>query len=120
MSCTWVSEKLSCTTDLGFEFPNTVTDRLVFKVPRATLEHNGTYECHLQDYQSENIQSCNFIVMPGIVPSLNAYNLNENAKQRIYAVCSVYISSEIIYFDKITKTSSNYCVILNPNMYYYC
>ncbi|PVD21817.1 hypothetical protein C0Q70_17619 [Pomacea canaliculata] len=94
LSCTWVSEKLSCTTAPGFEFHNTVTDRLTIKVPRATHQHNGTYVCHLQGSQFENFQSCDFIVMTEyetkayVVPSMyfnnNTYEVKTFAEEDVY------------------------------------
>ncbi|XP_025112063.1 uncharacterized protein LOC112574909 isoform X5 [Pomacea canaliculata] len=65
VSCTWINKKPSCTSVPGFEVNNTITDRLTIKVPRATLEYNGTYVCHLQGSQSEHFESCDFIVMTG-------------------------------------------------------
>ncbi|XP_025113560.1 uncharacterized protein LOC112575762 isoform X2 [Pomacea canaliculata] len=63
VSCTWINKEPSCTSVPGFEVNNTITDRLTIKVPRATLEYNGTYVCHLQVSQSEHFESCDFIVM---------------------------------------------------------
>ncbi|XP_025112058.1 uncharacterized protein LOC112574909 isoform X1 [Pomacea canaliculata] len=63
VSCTWINKEPSCTSVPGFELTNTITDRLTIKVPRATLQYNGTYVCHLQGSQSEHFESCDFIVM---------------------------------------------------------
>ncbi|XP_025113463.1 uncharacterized protein LOC112575699 [Pomacea canaliculata] len=63
VNCTWINEEPSCTSVPGFEVNNTINDRLTIKVPRATLQYNGTYVCHPQGSQSEHFESCDFIVM---------------------------------------------------------
>ncbi|XP_025112054.1 uncharacterized protein LOC112574906 [Pomacea canaliculata] len=71
LTCTWPDGKLVCSTSPGYEFDNIVTNRLVVKVPRSSPTQNGTYTCHLQGFDPSDFQSCDFIVTPASVTSLD-------------------------------------------------
>ncbi|XP_025111873.1 uncharacterized protein LOC112574795 isoform X6 [Pomacea canaliculata] len=64
VTCTWLKDQLKCTTAPGYEVNNTVTDRLVIRVPRASRDHTGTYACHVNGSKANGFQSCEFILKP--------------------------------------------------------
>ncbi|PVD22585.1 hypothetical protein C0Q70_18403 [Pomacea canaliculata] len=64
VTCTWLKDQLKCTTAPGYEVNNTVTDRLVIRVPRASRDHTGTYACHVNGSKASGFQSCEFILKP--------------------------------------------------------
>ncbi|XP_025114058.1 uncharacterized protein LOC112576050 [Pomacea canaliculata] len=51
----------------GYHFNNTVTDRLVVKIPQATPEQRGTYSCHLQSIDVQNFESCELVISTDLV-----------------------------------------------------
>ncbi|PVD21799.1 hypothetical protein C0Q70_17600 [Pomacea canaliculata] len=55
----WASNRLKCVRSPGIEYEVVNSDlKLTFR--HVTLNHNGTYSCHLDGYGSTHIETCDF------------------------------------------------------------
>ena len=62
--CNWeeTCEKPQCIVQSGFNFDNVVTDKLKVEIPYATINHAGTYKCHMVPPDGRTVQACSLEV----------------------------------------------------------
>ncbi|PVD22588.1 hypothetical protein C0Q70_18406 [Pomacea canaliculata] len=100
LTCVWVKEKVNCVTAPEYEFNSTITDQLVIRVPRASRDHNGTYACHVQSFDSTGFAPCEFI-----------FSKDGKTKCEIPSVKLMSQTSLTCYFpEDISKTRSDFTV----------